>query len=159
MSTTKRTQQEIIERIASASKEGDMFGWETTDLIYFLTFENAGPHLKEGTTPEEWANVQQSDPEDRIRDYMPFAWKKANDRRGISAARSLCHMAAWLWLDGKDELAGRLHEYTHYGKPHLVAICEMYGIDWCALDDNEWLSDEDETPITADQALGRGGAQ
>jgi len=89
-----------------------------------------------------------------IRGYMEFAWDKANNRRGISAMRSLAHMSAWLWIDGKDELALSINEYNYYGKPQLVEICEVYGIDWKALDDGEWVTDEGAEPKTAEQVLG-----
>jgi len=69
---------------------------------------------------------------------MPFAWEKANGCRGISASRSLRHMVAWLWLDGQDEFLEKwndLRDYEYYGKPQLIAICELYGIDWKKFDD------------------------
>jgi hypothetical protein len=67
-------------------------------------------------------------------------------------------MKAWLWLDGKDELAGRMDSvYEYYGKPCLVLVCREYGVDWRALDDGEWSNGECEQNLTADEALKRKG--
>jgi len=63
------------------------------------------------------------------------------------------HLVAWLWLDGKD-WAEEIEDYEYYGKPQLVRICEEYGIDWRALDDNQWRNDEGGKAISADKALG-----
>jgi hypothetical protein len=148
---TKRTQQEILDRIEKISKD-DFFGFQTGDLINFLTFDNAKKWLKEGVTAEEWEPY--TDPVERIKDYMPFAWDKANDCRGLSAGRSIEHMKAWLWLDGKEELADKMESlYEYYGKPCLRAICVEYGIDWKALDNNEWVNSEYDNPKTAEEAL------
>lgn len=148
---TQRTQQEILDRIEEI-REDDFFGFQTGDLICFLTFDNAKKRLNEGVTSEEWA--QKINPANCIKDYMPFAWDKANNCRGLSAGRSIEHMKAWLWLDGKDALVGQMDDlYQYYGKPCLRAICEEYGIDWKSLDNNEWVNSEDDTPKTAEEAL------
>ena len=148
---TKRTQQEILARIEQI-KADDFFGFQTNDLLCFLTYENAKPWLLEGAAEADWK--QFTDPAQQIKGYAEFAWGKANDRRGLSAPRSIEHMKAWLWLDGKDELVERMDsEYEYYGKPCLVLICREYGIDWRTLDDDEWANDEDSPNLTADEAL------
>jgi len=148
---TKRTQQQIVDRIKEVEKD-DFFGFQSGDLIRFLDFEHAKEFLKDDVKSHQWK--PQTDPIEHIKDYMPFAWDKANGCRGLSAGRSIEHMKAWLWLDGKEALADKLDSmYQYYGKPCLHAVCLEYGIDWKSLDNNEWLNDENETPLTAEEAL------
>ena len=131
-----RTQEEIVKRIKER-KKNDMFGWEIGEYIDCLDYEQAKPFLRKEVEKEDW-KPERINPIKEIKDYMPFAWEKANGCRGISASRSLRHMAAWLWLDGKDEFLKKwndLRDYEYYGKPQLIAICELYGIDWKQSDD------------------------
>jgi len=148
-----KTQDEIVIRIRDR-KEHDFFGFETSEYLDYLDFDHAKEFLKPEATKEKWEkdiHGKARPPADMIKDYMPFAWDKANNCRGISAARSICHMIAWLWLDGKDW--SELEDYEYYGKPQLVRICKEYGIDWRALDDNRWRNDENGRSISADEAL------
>ena len=126
-----RTQDEIVGRVNKV-KEYDMFGFETSELIVYLDFEHAKPFLKDDVTAEQW-QVSTKTPREEMIEYMPFAWEKANNERGISAMRSLMHYAAWLWLDGNDVLAEKIGDYEYYGKPQLIAICKYLG-----LDPNKW---------------------
>jgi len=132
-----RTQEEIIKRI-EVRKKDDLLGWEINEYICYLDYENAKPYLKKDVTKESWGNRKEKEPVKKIKEYMDFAWEKANDCRGISAGRSLMHMRAWLWLDSQDEFLKKwnnLENYEFYGKPQLKAICELYGIDWKKFDD------------------------
>lgn len=141
---TTRTDQEIIDRI-EVLNEIDPFGFSQPDLILCLPFESAKPFLRPDTTAEEWGDPKPRDAEsvkERMLEYMPFAWEKANGNRGISAARSMLHMGAWLWLLGMDEAADQIQEYEFYGKPWLRAICEHFGWDWKQWDDGRWTNDE-----------------
>lgn len=147
-----RTTDEILKRIAELDAT-DIFGFTRSDLILSLPFEAAKPFLKADAAEEDW-DYQSPDEENIvsvIKTYMPFAWEKANNCRGLSAARSLDHMKAWLWLLGEDEAAGSLGDYTHYGKPELRAICEHYGVDWKELDDGEWKNSEYGDYVSADE--------
>jgi len=147
-----RTQNEIVSKIKEI-KVGDFFGFKTQDLVGYLDFEHAKEFLKEGVKAEQWTLATKS-PAEQIAEYMPFAWDKANNCRGLSAGRSVNHMEAWTWLDGKDDLSDGLEDiYEYYGKPCLVAVCNEYGIDWRALDDNRWRNDEDGEYKSADDAL------
>lgn len=132
-----RTQDEIVARIEER-KEQDFFGFEVGDLVQYLDFEHAKPYLKDEATPEKWEQHRETkDPIDCIKDYMNFAWEKANECRGLSANRSICHMTAWLWLAGEDALVEWVDDernYRYYGKPALERICDHYAIDWHALD-------------------------
>ena len=100
--------------------------------------------LKDGATAEDWQEVEPNTDHllGAIEEYMPFAWDKANNCRGLSADRSVSHMKAWLWLLG-DDLGEKLDGiYCFYGKPCLRVICEKYGWDWRQWDDGEWRNEE-----------------
>jgi hypothetical protein len=133
MSATKRTQGEILKRIEEV-KENDAFGYQTTDLIEYLEFEGAKKFLNPEVGEDEW-KPQEKTPREVMIDYMDFAWKKANDKRGLSASRSMDHYTSWLWLDGDEELHQTLANYEFYGKPQLVKICEYLGLDPSKYDD------------------------
>lgn len=152
-----KTQDEIMARIRTRKKH-DFFGFEVLEYINYLDYAYAKEFLKDGVTEEQWEKVREEvkPPAEAIKDYMPFAWDKANNCRGISAGRSMMHMIAWLWLDGKD-WAKEFKDYEYYGKPHLVRICKEYNIDWQALDDDLWRNDEGGKAISADEALKEGG--
>jgi len=131
-----KTQEEIVKRI-SERKGSDLLGFEKNEYIYFLDYEHAKPFLKDDTDPKNWRQ-EKREPAKIIKNYMSFAWDKANGCRGISAGRSLKHMVAWLWLDKQDKFLkewNNLEDYEYYGKPQLIAICELYGIDWKQYDD------------------------
>ena len=145
-----KTPEEIVGRIRQILSDGsDFFGFQAFDLISFLPFAEAKEFLKPDVTQEQWT------PSDRdneaitraILDYMPFAWEKANDCRGLSANRSIEHMKAWLWLlddELTDDLDGM---YEYYGKPCLRVICEKYGWDWKKWDDGCWRNSEGDDGI------------
>lgn len=152
MLTHSRTDQEILARIDEV-KPTDFFGHQLNDLIPALSFEAAKPflkdeYIKEG--PEEWDKGRAEiaiNPGDKIRDYLAFAWDKANNCRGLSAARSIEHFMSWTWLDGKDEITQFIEEYNLYGKPQLVVLSELYGFDWQSHDDGEWKNGELHPPL------------
>lgn len=128
-----RTQNEILARIDKV-KEDDFFGFQRNDLIDFLDFENAKPFLKDGVTDDKW-KVESRTPRDVMIEYMPFAWEKANDKRGLSSARTIEHYKTWLWLDGNEDLSLKIENYQYYGKPQLIMICEYLGLDYKQWDD------------------------
>lgn len=156
MAGIKRTAQEIVKQIELLN---DVFFSFSGDLIEYLDFSDAKPLLEDDfvekveTGEKKWEKQTKS-PEDYIKDYMPFAWEKANWCRGLSAARSISHMRNWLWLLGYDDLAKEIENYSYYGKPQLVKICELFGIDWRQYDDGDWRNSEDGEKKTAEQVLG-----
>jgi hypothetical protein len=129
-----RTNEEIVARIEKL-RPSDFLGFATQDLIFALDYEHAKPYLNEGVTAGEW----KSEPRDRdavvakMLDYMPFAWDKANNCRGISASRSIAHYMSWIWLAGDD--LGDLGDFEFYGKGELRKICAHYGWDADQWDD------------------------
>lgn len=131
-----RTQQEILDKIESV-KDSDFFGMLRGFLMEYLDRDHIVPFLAEGVKPEEWEPASQ-DREAILKemlDYMPFAWEKANDCRGISAGRSMDHYTAWVWMLGDDDKLGELRDYQFYGKTNLIKICVRYGWDHTKWDD------------------------
>jgi len=106
-----------------------LIGFETDEYKECLDFEHVKEYLKDGVTPEKWNEVIETrDMHDVMKDYMPFAFEKARDERGISASRSISHYIAWLWLADDNELWKTIEEYHDYGIPQLTQICEYLGI-------------------------------
>lgn len=140
-----RTAAEIKARIEEVETR-DWLGVERQDLLAVLSYEEVKPWLRDDVTEEQWEPSPRDAEtiEQRMLDYMDFAWEKANDCRGISAGRSLSHYAAWLWLLGWDDAAEQIMRYDHYGKSRLRAICEAFDWDWRSLDDGKWRNAEDE---------------
>lgn len=125
-----RTQDEIIQRMQD--REGiDMFGVETTDYIEYLSYDNAKEYLKEGVTEADWPKP--NPPEEKMAEYMKFAFDKAHGERGLSANRSIMHMIAWSWLLGDEQFNQEIErmyeeEYRNYGLDILRYICTTLGI-------------------------------
>jgi len=135
-----RTQNEIVKRI-EARKGDDPLCFEVNEYIDCLDFNHARQFLKDGVTEQDWQEAVATigPPVKRMRDYMEFAWGKANNCRGISANRSVMHCIAWLWLAGEDVLLARVEDeycnYHFYGKPILEMICDHFDWDWSQWDD------------------------
>jgi len=130
-----RTQDEILARI-EARKAADIFGFEWPYYLDSLPFDVARPYLKPDATPENWpASKGIDDIRREAIDYLPFAWKKANDCRGISANRSIMHFQAWLWLLGEGWGDALMDDYEFYGKPQLERITRFFGLDPAVWDD------------------------
>lgn len=123
-----RTFEDIVERIKNRSS---IFGFDAEAIIDFLPFDQAKQFLKEGVKEEDWKTVPltREGVLDKMRDYMDFAWEKAENHRGISASRSVEKMGVWLWLLGDDELLKQFEDtpYTNYGVPKLMFICQKFG--------------------------------
>lgn len=146
------TQEEILARFTSR-KDGDMFGDEVGEYLPFLHFEHAKAFLKEGVTKEEWDKKRPS--LDRahllktMEEYMEFGWEKANNCRGLSANRTMCHYVAWTWLAGDRAFSEQVEaeyrdHYQFYGKDILVMICKHYGWDASKWDNGRRQNCEDE---------------
>lgn len=139
-----RTDDEIIARIKEAAEgDRDFMGIEQADLVARLPFDKAQQFLDWSATEEQWAGIHISRDRDHLinemREYMPFAWEKANGFRGSGARRSMSRFRAWVWLAGDD--LGEFNNYSAYGKDHLVRICEHYGFE--NLDDGVRKNSED----------------
>ena len=151
MSITNKTPTEIKARIERI-KGGDWMGTQQSDLIDYLPFEDAKPFLKDGVTASEWDERKVLPGLDAAKEYLSFAWDKANNCRGLSAGRSLDHLKAWLWIAGHGNIVDEhFSNYDHYGKFQLVIASELTGFDWGAADSGEWVGDEDSPSIPQSQ--------
>lgn len=130
-----KTQEEIVKRIEER-KPGDVFGFEVDEYFIYLDYEHAKPYLVEEAVAKEWdeatPDLTRESIVSRMKDYMPFAVEKANNRRGLSAQRSIMHYLAWIWLAGDDDLLKSILEdyhdrYSSYGKSILEKIRKFYG--------------------------------
>lgn len=143
-----RTQAEIIERV-KASKGNDFFGFESADYLNALTKESAeslrGILLKADADLSDWNQVFKTDEDIRRQciEYMDFAWEKANNCRGLSAARSMSHYKVWLWLLGENGFDD-LEQYEHYGKDNLARICRFFDLDPKKWDDGRRVNSDSE---------------
>lgn len=138
-----RTQAEIIERLRT-NKKRDPFGWATMDLVEWLDFEQAKEFLKPDVTAEQWKEHYKPKPvRDQMVEYMPFAWEKANDCRGLSAGRTLDHYSNWLWLIGEDKMSESITNYEYYGKDNLAELCKFLGLESSQWDDGRRVNSEE----------------
>jgi len=140
-----RTDQEILAQI-EATESMDWIGTQANELVSYLSFDAAKPLLKPEAREAAWGEVVPRDNESvtaQILGYMPFAWDKANNCRGISAGRALDHMRVWLWMLSNDKAAEFFSFYDYYGKPQLRAICEAFGWDWKQWDNGQWSNSEE----------------
>lgn len=145
-----KTADQIKARIREV-EASDFFGAQTSDLLMRLPFDEARAWLKPEATREQWDAMERKAPLDDLRDYLPFAWGKANDCRGLSAQRSLDHIKAWLWLAGFDDVVEQQFEtYSHYGKRQLVIASLIVGFDWKAHDQGGWVNSEDGPEASAE---------
>lgn len=145
-----KTIEQIKARIHEVEAR-DFFGAHTSDLLMRLPFDEARAWLKPEATREEWDAMERKAPLDDLRDYLPFAWGKANDCRGLSAQRSLDHVMAWLWLAGFDDVVEQQFKtYSHYGKRQLVIASLLVDFDWRQHDNGEWVNDQGATPASAE---------
>jgi hypothetical protein len=151
-----KTEAEILARIEAVKKD-DWLGTMLSDLVHYLPYNAAKPFLKEGITEEQWAKSISDvlPPIEAIKDYLPFAWDKANNQRGISAGRSIDHIRTWLWLAGYGTLVDtEFKEYEYYGKRLLVIASIISGFDWKEHDDGDWSNGDDDSLLSIEERLG-----
>ena len=130
-----RTQDEIVEKLLAINKEKHLFDFRRDMLVVFLDREHAelvkGISLKEDADLSDWKEDDLSDEVilEKMKDYMDFAWDKAQNHRGLSANRSIQRLEAWCWLLGEDELVEALENgpYAVYGAPGLAKVSEKFG--------------------------------
>ena len=130
--------------IKNKFKEGfdnDVFGFGTGDILDALTFDEAKEYLKQEYIEKENAAADweakrlktDDDVKAKMLDYLPFAWGKAEDCRGLSADRSIRHFAAWAWLIDDDfykEIEYMYeNDYAPYGEPILAYISNKLGYE------------------------------
>lgn len=128
-----RSQEEIVQRIRERM-ESDLLDFEWPEYLGALSADSAealrGVAIKDDADLSGWAHDWRTDQDviDVMIEYMPFAFEKATNQRGISAGRSISHYVAWLWLVGV-EWCEEIEDYDNYGLPQLRRICQFLDID------------------------------
>lgn len=152
-----RTPEEIVARV-NELKDTDWMGTQRSTLIIYLEYEQALPFFADPDklTKEEWDDDRTKvldTPVETMRKYLDFAWDKANNCRGLSAGRSLDHMAAWTWLMGAtpEWIEQTFSNYKQYGKLQL-ALCNLIAGRNIAQGDNGlWVNNEGAPTLTNEQ--------
>lgn len=127
------TPEQIVARL-EYRKQDDPFAFEVVDYLSWLDYAHAKPYLKDTVTESKWEQDRQPLTREnvlqRMEEYMPFAWDKARNKRGLSASRSVQHYIAWTWLIGDQDFSEQIDKmpFNPYGEPALRAICERYNI-------------------------------
>lgn len=126
---TLKSPEEIVARIREVEADGnDWLGIQHFDLLEALPFDAARPFLKPEATADQWTGPLTAE---RVHEvavgYLPFAYGKASDHRGISADRSTQHFRAWLWLIGLLPDDWDSTEYANYGTPLLFKAATALG--------------------------------
>ena len=138
-----RTTEEVIARI-NARMDNDILGFEWPIYLEVLPFEQAKPFLVAEATADKWPAPKTLEQiRQEAKEYLAFAWDKANNCRGMSANRSIMHYQAWLWLLGEDWGDALMDNYEFYGKPQLEKISEYFGVNWAELDDGRRTNTDD----------------
>lgn len=137
----QRTHSQIVSRISSL-RGADIFGFETADLLVYLTWDHAKPFLHAGANESEWRAKYPVfiPPLKAATDYLPYAWKMANKSHAVASLRTVCHLKAWFWLAGfgVDLMAAMNTNYNYYSKGPLIFASEALDFDWRNADDGEW---------------------
>ena len=126
-----RTQEEIV-AYTRAHFENWFFVMTAHDIMKYLSFESAREFLDDDVSAEDWkenncpAVLTEETVIAEMADYLDFAFEKARNERGLSAARSLQHYTNWFWLLGDEAVKeiGDLLEYENYGISHLERISD-----------------------------------
>lgn len=127
---TTRSQEEIRKRFDETK---DLLNVQKKDLLEFMEFETVKDLLNEEYVKQVEAGEKKweiENPKEKILDYLPFAYEKAENERGISAGRSMLHFKTWIWLDDPsfyDDILPMLENYSNYGLPTLKRIADKYG--------------------------------
>lgn len=161
MTDLKRSQSEIVARMKDPEvvDRDTPWGVERSRYLMALEYENAREFLRQDQDPKQWnAGIMRT--EEQVREeavsYLRHAWEKANGQRALSAQRSLLHFAGLLWLIGSpeaDSLIDELDDWTHYGKPQLVKISDLFGFPWREHDDGKWCEHAGAPAKTADEVM------
>ncbi len=128
---------EICEIYKELGKD-DFLGFSFDVFAKFVPFEKAKYNFEDDfinkveSGLEKWTfiNTIEEASQDFL-DYMNFAWGKAEDKRGISASRSIEKLSMFLRIMGREDLAELIDDddlYNPYGAPALIAVCDKMGI-------------------------------
>lgn len=121
-----RTIDQLRARIAIV-KDEDFFGFGLGDLLIYDA-DALKPEERDKAWPLE--NAAELSLKELV-SYLPFAFDKAINHRGLSAGRSICHITSWLWLMERDDLLTFAEDdanYRNYGMPILKRMAREFGI-------------------------------
>jgi hypothetical protein len=126
-----RTSKVILQRIGILERaNADPWNEQRNVLIDFMDYEDAEQFYEAPITQEWWMKngKEYRTPRQCMVDNMDYALSKATERKGRSAAINIHRYSAWLWLDGNDELANSILEYSSCGLPQLRQVCDYLDI-------------------------------
>ena len=121
---------EDIKKFMEKFDKEDFFGVIAHDCIRCLPYDAAAEYISDDVTADDWDALYLKNEEEVISEiikYLPFAYKKAENERGLLAIRSLQHFLAWFYCLGVDEMVSTIHymmnsDYAPYGMPILQRI-------------------------------------
>ena len=136
-----RTPEEIADHIKSSHAFFDFTDEVLSPYLPYSLYERAGLELQAQSINAvfqqaivlEKASQKAIDLEEvrkEMLEYLAFAWGKCEDRRGLSAQRSISKLRAWVWLleDAESiEFLGKDSNYAPYGAPMLAFLSKKYG--------------------------------
>lgn len=131
--TLKRTSKEIRYRILNDN------GFDFTDvLVDFLDFADGKEFYKDEYVKQVESGKEKKPERIKIEeatqdflDYLVFGWSKAEDKRCLSASRTISKLSNWMWVLGRDDIVDVLQDnelYNPYGAPALVKASVLLGI-------------------------------
>jgi len=126
-----------------ARRDDDHFGFEAHEYCQYCGFDwlkkndvfKKGIRRTKKNIKEYGMKIYRESIIKQMKDYMSFAYGKADGERGLSSGRSIQHYIAWAWLAGDVEFSNRIdemsdREYSGYGMSILKSISEYYGWVW-----------------------------
>lgn len=120
----------IEEVFSFANKKIEPFSFYMESIAAFIPFDLMKSKLKSEVTKEQWEKDLKPFTEENIitemKEYLSYAYEKAENQRGLSAARSMQKYQTWLYAIGDDELSEECEGYHLYGLPQLNKIKEKY---------------------------------
>lgn len=123
------TQEWILEAVRDGRKSGALDGRDYSRLADFFPvsdWEAFGFTLKEGAeppSPRPWTEVEIKA---QLADDLAFAFKKALNKRGLSAGMMHSVIQMWMWV--LDDDLQHMEEYAQYGLPLFKAVAVKYGL-------------------------------
>lgn len=145
--TTRRSYFQIDSRLKDL-KSTDYYGFESSMLLAFLPWTYASAHVKPAPDGARTAQasawiaaypLSNAAPLEMLKQYLPVAWKAANDDRGLAVMRGLAYARSLLWLAGySDKFLKHFKTWAFYGKPEFILCSHLVGFDWRAADNKRW---------------------
>ena len=123
-----------LEQISELYKSDTLDGRDLNRLVQFIPYNMlpfCGISAKEGVTEEEWnKDVKEFTKENiliQLKDDVEFGFRKALNKRGISASLMSNVVKMWNWI--LEEGLEDFDEYPMYGLPIFKATAIKYGFE------------------------------